>query len=160
MHFCSPRVSAPARGRCGGALLLAVLITGSCNHGLTQGRPQAPAHYREGFLLVQIRAGRSEPLAAFHASHGCEVVRSFNRIPGLQVIRLPKGRGVPELVAAYNSSGLFEFAEPDFIGQIFTSPNDGLYLNGSQWGLHNDGSNGGTPHADIDAPEGWDLLSS
>lgn len=28
---------------------------------------------------------------------------------------------------------------------------------GSQWGLHNTGQSGGTPDADIDAPEAWDI---
>lgn len=30
---------------------------------------------------------------------------------------------------------------------------------GSQWGLHNTGQSGGTPDADIDAPEAWDISS-
>jgi Subtilase family len=34
-------------------------------------------------------------------------------------------------------------------------PNDPRF--GEQWGLHNTGQNGGTPDADIDAPEAWDI---
>jgi hypothetical protein len=34
-------------------------------------------------------------------------------------------------------------------------PNDPLFSD--QWGLHNTGQSGGTPDADIDAPEAWDI---
>ncbi|MCC5843614.1 MAG: S8 family serine peptidase [Verrucomicrobia bacterium] len=34
-------------------------------------------------------------------------------------------------------------------------PNDPRYLDGSLWGLHNTGQDGGTAGADIDAPGGW-----
>jgi len=33
-------------------------------------------------------------------------------------------------------------------------------LFGDQWSLNNTGQNGGTPDADIDAPEGWDIQST
>jgi len=56
---------------------------------------------------------------------------------------------------------LAEFAEPDYEAWTFaTTPNDPKYLDGSQWGLNNLGQNGGTIDADIDAPEGWDVLTS
>jgi subtilisin family serine protease len=63
-------------------------------------------------------------------------------------------------VGQYQKSGLVEFAEPDQVGQVFGTPNDLYYLNGSLWGLHNTGQSGGTPGADIHAPEGWDLVTS
>jgi subtilisin family serine protease len=37
-------------------------------------------------------------------------------------------------------------------------PNDPSF--GQQWGLNNTGQNGGTPDADIDAPEAWNLTTS
>jgi subtilisin family serine protease len=142
-------------------LLLALLCPFAGASGANQRNSQSPADYRPDYILVQPKTEISrERLAAFHSSHGCQFLRSFSRIKGLQFLQIPSGRGVPELIASYKASGLFEFAEPDYIGHIFANPNDGLYLNGSQWGLRNDGSNGGTAHADINAPDGWDVLAS
>src|SRR5262249_55816856 len=39
-------------------------------------------------------------------------------------------------------------------------PNDPRFLDGTLWGLHNIGQSGGTADADIDALEGWDVLTS
>ncbi len=162
MQSCPGRTSRFGRGLCGQALpLITLLLLCTTLTGLARANVKPRADYRPGFMLLQPKpAIPSERLAALHAAHGCEFVRSFSRIGGLQIIRAPEGRGITNLIEAYKASGLVEFAEPDYIGHVFASPNDALYLNGSQWGLRNDGSNGGTPHADIDAAEGWDVLSS
>ena len=49
------------------------------------------------------------------------------------------------------------FAHPNFLIEGWTASSDPLY--GSQWNLHNRGQNGGTPDADIDAPEAWAVTS-
>ncbi|MCC5808150.1 MAG: S8 family serine peptidase [Opitutales bacterium] len=64
---------------------------------------------------------------------------------------------LPELVALFSVEPAFYFAEPDHIVRLAAEPNDPRYLDGSLWGLHNTGQNGGTADADIDAPEGWAL---
>lgn len=48
-----------------------------------------------------------------------------------------------------------EYAEPNYIYSINLIPNDPLFSN--LWGLNNTGQTGGTPDADIDAPEAWDI---
>ncbi len=45
----------------------------------------------------------------------------------------------------------------EFAGQFANFPDDPQF--GSQWGLHNTGQSGGTPDADIDAPEAWDITT-
>ena len=47
--------------------------------------------------------------------------------------------------------------EPDYRLSINSTPNDPRYS--EQWGLHNTGQNGGTPDADIDAPEAWGITT-
>jgi subtilisin family serine protease len=47
------------------------------------------------------------------------------------------------------------YAEPNYLYQLCNVPNDPLFA--QQWALHNSGQLGGTPDADIDAPEAWDV---
>src|SRR5204863_3185912 len=56
--------------------------------------------------------------------------------------------------------GLVEYAGPDFMVEAMAEPNDFRFTDGSLWGLHNLGQLGGTPDADIDAPEAWNTLTS
>ena len=50
------------------------------------------------------------------------------------------------------------YAEPDYeITITETIPNDSFF--DSLWGMHNTGQTGGTPDADIDAPEAWEIFT-
>jgi subtilisin family serine protease len=113
-------------------------------------QPTQPA-YREDRILIMPKAGINRTaLNNFHLARKGEVLRTFDGIGHLQVLRVPKGETVPGLIAQYQKSGLVEFAEPDYIGQIFsTTPNDPKYLDGTLWGLNV-----------ISAPQAWDVLTS
>ncbi len=57
------------------------------------------------------------------------------------------------------ASGL-AYIEPNAVIQgVARTPNDPRYSDGTLWGLHNTGQSGGTPDADIDAPEAWDVTT-
>ena len=57
-----------------------------------------------------------------------------------------------------NANPFVEYAEPDYYRFTKTTfPNDSFFLD--LWGLYNIGQNNGTPDADIDAPEAWDLTT-
>ncbi|HTY88246.1 MAG TPA: S8 family peptidase [Candidatus Acidoferrum sp.] len=118
--------------------------------------------FREDRILVKPKAGIDlAALTNFHQARQSDVLRTFDRIGHLQVLCVPRGETVPGLIARYQKSGLVEFAEPDYLGHVFnTTPNDPKYLDGTLWGLNNTGQGGGTADADIDAPEGWDVLTS
>ena len=121
----------------------------------------SPPPYREDRILVQPKARVDlAALADFHAAQKSEVLQTFERIGRLQVLSVPEGETVPGLIAKYQRSGLVEFAEPDYTARVFAAPNDPKFLDGTLWGLNNLGQNGGTADADIDAPEGWDVLTS
>src|SRR6266850_1734179 len=124
--------------------------------------PIAGLAYREDRILLTPKAGISlTAIAHFHSSQQGKVLQTFEGIGKLQVVELPKGASVPGFIAAYQQSGLVEFAEPDYVRYLaVTTPNDPKYLDGTLWGLNNTGQSGGTPDADIDAPEGWDVLTS
>jgi subtilisin family serine protease len=123
--------------------------------------PPAPP-YGLDRILIKPKAGIVlSALADFHRARGAKVLRTFERMGGMQVVSVPAGETVPGLVAKYAQSGLVEFAEPDYTAQIdATMPNDPYFTNGLLWGLYNYGQNGGTPGADIDAPAAWDVLTS
>ncbi len=66
---------------------------------------------------------------------------------------------VDEAILKYRSNPAVEYAEPNYLYWLKAIPNDAQF--DTLWGLHNTGQtvNGarGTPDADIDAPEAWDI---
>lgn len=60
-----------------------------------------------------------------------------------------------EALDKLHRSGTVIYAEPNYRLRVLLTPNDPSF--DSLWGLHNTGQDGGTPDADIDAPEGWDI---
>jgi subtilisin family serine protease len=110
-----------------------------------------PAAYRADQILIQPKTGISlATLNDFHRARNGEVLHTFNGMGRLQVLRVPKGETVTSLIAQYQKSGLVEFAEPDYIGQLFsTTPNDPKFLDGTLWGLNTNS-----------APQAWDVLTS
>jgi Subtilase family len=121
----------------------------------------APPYGSDRILIKPKRGTGPAALANFHTARGAKVLRTFERMGGLQVISVPAGETVPGLVAKYEQSGLVEFAEPDYTAQVAaTLPNDPYFTNNLLWGLYNYGQSGGTPHADIDATDAWDVLTS
>lgn len=120
----------------------------------------APA-YRSDRILIQPKPGISHAiLARFHTAQKVGVRQEFEGIGGLQVVQVPQGVTVQDLISRYQKSGLVAFAEPDYEIHAALTPNDPKYLDGTLWGLNNTGQNSGTADADIDAPEGWDIITS
>lgn len=121
----------------------------------------ASSEYNPGRILIQPKAGVDMAVIDnFHRSLNCTVSRVFQTPTQVEVVELPTGGEVKAYVEKYLRSGLVEFAEPDYLRHLDTTPNDPKYLDGTLWGLNNYGQNGGTPHADIDAPEAWDVRTS
>ena len=152
-------------GLVGGARVLFCLwlsqVTGAAQTSNFSSSQAATAVYRPDRILIQPRADIGlVTVGAFHAAQKSEVLRTFAGIGELQVLSVPEGETVPGLIAKYQRSGLVEFAEPDYEVHAALTPNDPKYLDGTLWGLNNTGQNGGTADADIDAPEGWDVLTS
>ena len=117
--------------------------------------------FRSDQILVGPKPGVSEQLAEFHHQRGSLVLTSLPQAEGLQVVSVPQGETVTGLVAKYRGSGLVRFAEPDYLRHLdVTLPNDPRFLDGTLWALNNDGQNGGTVHADIEAPLSWDVITS
>jgi subtilisin family serine protease len=106
--------------------------------------------FREDRILIQPKAGINQAtLRNFHLAQRSEVLRTFDGIGRLQILRVPRGETVHGFIAKYQKSGLVEFAEPDYIGHVFdTKPNETAFNNGTLWGLNI-----------ISAPQAWDILT-
>jgi subtilisin family serine protease len=71
----------------------------------------------------------------------------------------PRSQDPLETANRLAASDLVLWAEPNFVQQysLEATPNDPSYP--SQWHLNNTGQGGGTPDADVDAPEAWNTTT-
>ena len=114
--------------------------------------------YVAGEVLVRFRAGVSDELKLkAHASVNARVLKAFRSVSQLEKVRLPEGLAITEAIAAYKSNPEVLYAEPNYVVHAFNTPNDPQFP--QQWNLYNTGQSGGTPGADIHAPEAWSLTT-
>ncbi|MCS7206817.1 MAG: S8 family serine peptidase, partial [Dehalococcoidia bacterium] len=108
----------------------------------------------EGEALVKFKAEVSAAQAeSILQAQGIQVQERYPLF-GIYRVALPKGMSVAQ--AQQRLAGQVVYIEPNYILRAApTTPNDSLF--GQQWALHNTGQTGGTPDADIDAPEAWDI---
>src|SRR6266480_2729635 len=118
--------------------------------------PTGP-EYRNDRVIIRVKPGITDAQIRAADPTGARLYRAYpDRI---QTITLTTNlTTVGDALQTYRRSGLVEYAEPDFLGRALVTPNDTFF--GDQWGLNNTGQSGGTPDADIDAPEGWDIQST
>ncbi len=118
-------------------------------------------------LLLLTAVGIMVPYA--QAEDKLPVIIGFNGQPDEKLVKAYRGEikytyDITPAIAAKVPAGAIEalrankqvaFVEADSIMFMDKIPNDPYfdYL----WGLHNTGQSGGTPDADIDAPEAWDI---
>lgn len=67
------------------------------------------------------------------------------------------GASMIDLLGWAEADASVEYVEPDFVVQTTKLATDPSFS--QLWGLHNTGQTGGTPDADIDAPEMWDITT-
>jgi len=73
----------------------------------------------------------------------------------LALVRLDGGVDVEDAIARLRRDPAVLYAEPNYIVHATQTPDDPRF--GELYGLHNTGQTGGTPDADIDAVEAWDI---
>ena len=125
-------------------------------------------------VIVRYKSGLSDQVANVLANRiralGAIEARAYKEIPGLAVLRFldpiqtqsSAGIGRVPLVnkiKELESSGLFEYVEPDWRLSVKLEPEDLAYADGRLWGLKNDGSNEGELSADINASEAWNYTT-
>jgi VCBS repeat-containing protein len=104
-------------------------------------------------ILVRFRPGATPVAAA--VLNGTTLKSALPLVDNLWTVQLAPGVSVQSALAAYKSHPSVEYAQEDFrvhlAGPVI--PNDPQFP--SLWGMNNTGQTGGTPDADIDAPEAW-----
>ncbi len=120
--------------------------------------PPPAASYRADRILIIPKAGHEADLDRAHAVERVKIHRKFPGLGNIHILQLPAGADPRALVERYRRGGHVETADLDYNDwRPAASPNDPSFLNGMQWHLHNTGQSSGTPDADIDAPEAWDI---
>src|SRR4051812_45990956 len=112
----------------------------------------AAANFVPGRVIVKYNAGTSATrIAPLEQAAG---VTGLHRVilGGARVVTV--AGSVTTAVGQLNRSGAVQYAEPDYLLRATAVPNDPRFA--ELYGLNNTGQTGGTPDADIDAPEGWD----
>ena len=108
-------------------------------------------------VLVKAQPGvNANQLAAVAAKYGGGI-RRLMRTPGLYLVTVPttSAESLPQAIAGLNTErGVLQYAEPDEVVYALLTPNDPSFAD--LWGMDNTGQTGGTPDADVDAPEAWD----
>ncbi|MCI0356890.1 MAG: S8 family serine peptidase, partial [Planctomycetaceae bacterium] len=116
-----------------------------------------PSDFRHTALLVQFRPDASAADLAAAQVPGTSIAAPWAIAPDLWQVQIDPATSFEQALAAYKSNPHVLFAEPDYRVTLDVIPSDSQFL--TQWSLNNTGQTGGTPDADIDAAEAWDLTT-
>jgi len=135
---------------------LSILAAGAATSGTTE-NPSAAGVQGKGNLkphapdrvIVKFKSGIEVDL-------GLQKIKHFHLIKA-SVFKVPAGERATAFAERLSSDPNVEYAEPDFEQKALVIPSDTRF--NELWGLHSTGQTGGTPDADIDAPEAWDIAT-
>lgn len=119
-------------------------------------QPQPETPYVTDELLVKFKSGISA--MAVDALNSEVGARSINHYPeiGVTRVKLIAKQSVFDAISTYAKyRDKVEYAEPNYYLHTLQIPNDPYFT--QQWNFNNTGQSGGTPDADIDAPEAWNI---
>ena len=145
-------------------LILASFIVVPNRAAYSQARsPKSPA-YVEGEILVKLRADVTDlnevdiPEFIFRAPNA-RVEPLGQRPRGVNLVRLNGELSVEQAVAEAQADPRVEYAEPNYVVQTDTTPNDPRF--GELWGLQNTifSLSGGASPADVGATRAWDITT-
>src|SRR3954471_11441256 len=129
------------------------LVAALCCAAVLAGAASASAAtygYDAQTVIVKFAPGTTAAQKAA-ALRGAPIVSTVNGL-GADVARVSVDPALA--AAALNRLAIVRYAEVNKILRASAVPNDPRF--GELYGLNNTGQTGGTPDADIDAPEGWD----
>ena len=113
--------------------------------------------YRDDILIVALNDNDLPGTRAeFFAQQGLELTKHFEFI-GASVVKTAPGADIEAEIERLSALPEVKYAEPDYLRETSAVPDDPQYP--AMWHLDNTGQTGGTPDADIDAPEAWDTFT-
>jgi thermitase len=123
---------------------------------LVPGANAAGQQFARGEVIVKYAKGATAAQKST-ARHAARAAGGAERVRGARGAKVIQVRGsVRKAIQRLERSGAVRYAEPNYVYRALATPNDPRF--GELYGLNNTGQTGGTPDADIDAPEGWDVL--
>ena len=138
--------------------MLPLMATASLEHGVQQKEYAADSVivvYKDSASKLQRRSVRSKLGAKISDLNNDEIDDRFKNLLKGRMAKLElRGMSVKDALAKLKGNPAVLYAEPDYIVHPAVTPDDSRY--DELWGLHNTGQTGGTPDADIDAPEAWE----
>ena len=118
---------------------------------------------KQGPTIESLR-GRGEyfvyPLSRVTPKNTTSKARSVLKEPAINrwyLVELPLDMSVNEALVILKQDPDIEAVEPNYEVSITAEPNDPRYP--ELWNMHNIAQTGGTPNADIDGPEAWDIAT-
>lgn len=143
-----------------GCALVALAAAGSGRLAVAAPEPGAPRALNADGILVAFKDG-APPASRLNALRRLDLqVDPAVKHPRFARLRLGPGARAAGLdlkraIAALRQDPAVRIAEPDYTVHAAFAPNDPFFP--QLWGLHNTGQTGGSPDADIDAAEAWDV---
>lgn len=133
------------------ALLLALTSVYASGQTPKEERPQ----YVEGELLLKLKPGVSpSEMDALNLRFQTSTLHHFDLIDAYH-LKLPASLSVEQAIKALQREATVAYVVPNHLYYLDVIPDDPSF--GDLWGMNNTGQTGGTPDADIDAPEAWDI---
>lgn len=150
------------------SLALAALVGGAAATAGTESwptRPLQPAALGQSFvpgeLIVRFKPGVSRGAQTAVLEGQGVLAQERLLLPGTVRVRLPSHSSVAGTAASFERNPGVQFAQPNYVYRAEAIPNDTFF--NLLWGLNNTGQavDGvvGTPDADVDAPEAWDVTT-
>ena len=114
---------------------------------------------REGEFLVKYKKGRAHSNNSIRTQSftGVNVIRRFAYPEDLELVKINPGVNAINSMSTFRNNSDVLYVEPNYVWHATDIPNDTYFS--YQWGLYNEGQNGGTANADINILPAWDLTT-